>query len=152
MRLDLNYFHRIFNMGCFDGVIENNWVMSANSHPPWPGRARLWSYAWAVIEASLKITGPGLLTAPPPSWSLCFPCSLRSNRRHSLTAQDMGCYLNVTETYRPGSANSPPLLVQQYLWHLQVVSPFFGPFWNAGKFHILVRKERKRSYHLSYPS
>ena len=36
MRLDLNYFHRIFNMGCFDGVIENNWVRSANSHPP-PG-------------------------------------------------------------------------------------------------------------------
>ena len=49
MRLDLNYFHRIFNMGCFDGVIENNWVRSANSHPPWPGTVRSnWTLALII--------------------------------------------------------------------------------------------------------
>ena len=111
-------------MGCYLSVIDNHWFWSANS-PPLPHS----SY-----------------------WSLCFLCSLRSTRQHSLTVQDMGCYLNVTENHSLGSANSPPpLLIQHALWHLQVVSPFFGPFWNTGKFHVLVRKG-KRLYHLGDPS
>ena len=75
-------------MGCFGGVIENNWVRSANSHPPWPGtamsnriRASILSMiesqlftdntylilpSWAVLEASLKIIGSGSANSPLP--------------------------------------------------------------------------------------
>ena len=101
-------------MGCFGGVIENNWVRSANSHPPWPGTAmsnRTWALilsmiesqlfnddiylilpSWAVLEASLKIIGSG---------------TARSNRTWALIIS-MGCYLSVIENHWSGSANSPP--------------------------------------------
>ena len=49
---------------------------------------------------------PGSANSPPPSWSLYFLYSPRSDL--SLGVQNMGFHLNVIEIRRPGSANSPP--------------------------------------------
>ena len=104
-------------MGCFDGVIENNWVRSANSHPPWPGTVRSnWTLALIIsMGCYLSVIDNHWFwsaNSPPlphsSSWSLWFLCSLWSTRQLSLTVQDMGCYLNVTENHSLGSANSPP--------------------------------------------
>ena len=49
---------------------------------------------------------PGSANSPPPSWSLYFLYSPRSDL--SLGVQNMGFHLSVIEIRRPGSANSPP--------------------------------------------
>ena len=55
---------------------------------------------WAVLMASLKIIGSGLLTAIPPRPGTAMSMSI-----------SMGCYLSVIENHWSGSANSPPPLL-----------------------------------------
>ena len=141
-------------MGCIDGVIENNWVRSANSHPPWPGTVRSnWTLALIISMGCYLsvIDNHWFWSANSPlphssSWSLCFLCSLWSTRQLSLTVQDMGCYLNVTENHSLGSANSPPpfwssmlfdicRLFHHSLDHSEIQGSFMY-WWGRGKDYI----------------
>ena len=62
---------------------------------------------WAVLMASLKIIGSGLLTAIPLLvCASCVPHVVLVKNHFSV--QDMGCYLSATETHWVRSANSQP--------------------------------------------
>ena len=86
---------------------------------------------------------PGSANSPPPSWSLYFLFSPRSDL--SLGVQNMGFHLSVIEIRRPGSANSPPPSWFLYFLFSPRNTLSFGVQYMG--FHLIVIETRSLSKH-----